>query len=369
MTTAAAKLVSARSAGATRAPAGSLPDGTAIESVTLTAANGVSARILTYGATLQSLIAPDRDGQPADVVLGYDDAAGYVGCPNYFGVTVGRVANRIGGSGFTLDGVRYEVPRNDGDHSLHGGDRGFDKQVWRIEAVEDGPPARVVLAHRSPDGDSGYPGELDVTVCYALDDEGALTIAFEARTTKPTMVNLTNHAVFNLSGEGAAAGTSGHRLTIPAAAYTPVDPTRIPTGECRPVAGTAFDFRSPRVVADAIRDGRDAQIRYGRGYDHNFALDKGHTAAPEPAARVEDPSSGRVLDVLTTEPGIQLYTGNYLDGTRPGKKGHLYRMGDGIALEPQKFPDSPNRPDFVSARIDPDTPYRHVMVYRLSTTR
>lgn len=352
-----------------RSAAGTLKDGTAVEAITLVGANGVSARVLTYGATLQSLIAPDRDGNKADVVLGYDDLADYVDHPNYFGVTVGRYANRIAGGTFTLDGKKFQLPLNDKTNSLHGGGKGFDKQVWRVVSVKNGPVASVVLAHRSPDGDSGYPGQFDVTVTYSLDDKGSLTIAFEGKTSKPTIVNMTNHAIFNLAGEGSPMGATGHRLTVPAATYTPVDAKLIPTGERRPVAGTVFDFRSPRVVADGIRDGRDQQIRYGQGYDHNFALDKGLTAKPELAARLEDPQSGRVLEVLTTEPGVQFYTGNFLDGTYLGKKGHLYRMGDGIALEPQKFPDAPNHPDFVSARVDPGKPYRHVMIYRLSTTR
>lgn len=352
-----------------RSAAGTLKDGTAVEAITLVGANGVSARVLTYGATLQSLIAPDRDGNKADVVLGYDDLADYVDHPNYFGVTVGRYANRIAGGTFTLDGKKFQLPLNDKTNSLHGGGKGFDKQVWRVVSVKNGPVASVVLAHRSPDGDSGYPGQFDVTVTYSLDDKGSLTIAFEGKTSKPTIVNMTNHAIFNLAGEGSPMGATGHRLTVPAATYTPVDAKLIPTGERRPVAGTVFDFRSPRVVADGIRDGHDQQIRYGQGYDHNFALDKGLTAKPELAARLEDPQSGRVLEVLTTEPGVQFYTGNFLDGTYLGKKGHLYRMGDGIALEPQKFPDAPNHPDFVSARVDPGKPYRHVMIYRLSTTR
>jgi aldose 1-epimerase len=193
-----------------------------------------------------------------------------------------------------------------------------------------------------------------------------LAITFDATTDAPTFVNLTNHAIFNLGGEGAPGGALGQLLTIPAQAYTPVSADLIPTGELRPVASTAFDFRKPRRIADGIRDGRDEQIRFGRGYDHNFALDKGLTASPELAARLEDPASGRVLEVLTTEPGVQLYAGNFLDGTLAGKGGHLYRMGDGIALEPQKFPDAPNHPSFVTARVDPVRPYRHAMVYRLS---
>jgi aldose 1-epimerase len=359
----------AHAADSKRVAAGTLQDGTAVEAITLSNAAGVSARILTYGATLQSLIAPDRAGKLADVVLGYDDLASYVDHPNYFGVTVGRYANRIAGGRFTLDGEAYQLPLNDKVNSLHGGGKGFDKVVWRVVSVKSGPTASVVLSHRSADGDSGYPGQLDTTVTYSLDEAGALTIAFDAKTTKSTVVNMTNHAIFDLAGEGSPLGATGHLLTVPAAAYTPVNKALIPTGERRAVDGTVFDFRKPRRVADGIRDGREEQIRFGQGYDHNFALDKGLTKTPELAARLEDPASGRVLEVLTTEPGVQFYTGNFLDGTFLGKQGHLYRMGDGIALEPQKFPDAPNQSDFVSPRVDPGKPYRHVMIYRLSTNR
>ena len=356
-------------AEASRAPAGTLADGTAIESITLKNGQGVSATILTYGATLQKLAGPDRNGRIADVLLGYDDLAGYVDHPNYFGVTVGRYANRIAGGRFTLDGKSYQLPLNDKVNSLHGGGKGFDKQPWRVVSLKNGPTATLVLALTSPDGDAGYPGQLDATVTYTLDEAGNLGIAFDARTNKPTIVNMTNHAIFDLAGEGSRDGALGHLLTIPAKAFTPVDANLIPTGELKPVEGTVFDFRAPRRVADGIRDGRDAQIVAGRGYDHNFALDKGATKAPELAARLEDPASGRVLDVLTTEPGVQFYTGNFLDGTLIGKQGHLYRMGDGIALEPQKFPNSPNQPKFLSARVDPGKPYHHQMVYRLSIKR
>lgn len=359
----------AQAAEASQAPAGALADGTPLHAITLTARNGVSAVILTYGATLQKLIGPDRKGKRADVLLGYDDAEGYVTRPSYFGVTVGRYANRIAGASFSLDGKTYQLNRNDGTNSLHGGMRGFDKVVWKVGAVKSGPKASVVLSYTSPDGDSGYPGKLDATVTYTLDESGNLGISFEARTDKPTIVNMTNHAIFNLAGEGSPDGAVNARLTIPAAHYTPVDVKLIPTGERRAVQGTAFDFRKPRRVADGLRDGKDQQIVYGRGYDHNFALDKGVTARPELVARLEDPASGRVLDVLSTEPGVQLYTGNFLDGTLVGKQGHLYRMGDGIALEPQKFPDAPNQPAFVSARVDPGKPYRHDMIYRLSVSR
>lgn len=359
----------ARAAEVTEAPAGALADGTGVKAITLKAGNGVSATILSYGATLQKLLAPDRDGKLADVVLGHDKLSDYIDFPNYFGVTVGRYANRISGGRFTLDGRAYQLPRNDGDNSLHGGGLGFDKVVWRVVSVKSGPTASVVLRHVSPDGDSGYPGKVTATVTYSLDETGNLGISFEATTDKPTVINMTNHAIFDMAGEGAPGGAMGQTLTIAAGRYTPVDEKLIPTGELRPVEGTAFDFRRPRRVADGLRDGTDRQIVYGRGYDHNFALDKGATKAPELAARLEDPTSGRVLEVLSTEPGLQFYSGNFLDGTVIGKQGHLYRMGDGIALEPQKFPDSPNHPQFASARVDPGKPYRHAMIYRLSVSR
>jgi len=360
---------SALAAEASRAPAGQLPDGTAVEPITLANSHGVSAKILTYGATLQSLTGPDRDGRQADVLLGYDDLGGYLARPDYFGVTVGRYANRIARGAFTLDGHSYQLPLNDKANTLHGGGRGFDKQVWKVVSLKSGPRPEVVLSYSSPDGEAGYPGRLDTRISYALDESGALTISFAAEASKPTIVNLTNHAVFNLAGEGSPGGALGHLLTIPAKAYTPVDTGLIPTGEIRPVAGTPFDFRAPRRVDDAVRDGADPQIRSGRGYDHNWVLDKGRTAAPELAARLEDRGSGRVLEVLTTEPGLQFYSGNFLDGTFLGKGGHLYRMGDGFALEPQNFPDAPNHPNFPSARVDPGKPYRHVMIYRLSVSR
>lgn len=356
----------AQAADARREAAGTLADGRAVEAIVLSNSHGVSARILTYGATLQSMVGPDRQGRPADVVLGYDTAADYESRPNYFGVTVGRYANRIAGGRFTLDGQVYQLPLNDTTNSLHGGTVGFDKAIWRVTEMRSGGAAFVTLALTSPDGDQGYPGDLDVTVTYSLDETGALTIEFGAETDRPTIVNMTNHAIFNLAGEGAPGGIEAHRMTIPAAAYTPVDAALIPTGELRPVEGTVFDFRAGRIIGEGIRDGRDEQIVLGRGYDHNFALDKGQTATPELAARLEDPASGRVLEVLSTEPGVQVYTGNFLTGLLLGKGGHLYRMGDGIALEPQKFPDTPNQPAFGSARVEPGAPYRHVMVYRLS---
>jgi aldose 1-epimerase len=358
-----------QAAEAVRGQAGELADGTAVEAVTLKNARGIEARVITYGATLQSLIAPSRDDTRAEVTLGYDTVAEYEAKPNYFGVTVGRYANRIAGGRFSLDGHSYQLTQNDKTNSLHGGAVGFDKRNWRILSVSSGSPARVVFGLTSPDGDQGYPGELEVTVTYSLDDAGDLTIAYDARSDKPTIVNMTNHALFTMAGDGAPEGTSRQILTVPASAFTPVDEKLIPTGQLKPVAGTVFDFRSPRLVAGGLRDGRDPQIAVGRGYDHNFALDKGQTASPELAARLEDPASGRVLEVLSTEPGLQFYTGNFLDGTIAGRSGHIYRMGDGIALEPQKFPDAPNQAGFASARVDPGKPYRHVMIYRLSVSQ
>lgn len=345
---------------------GTLPDGTRIEAVVLRGSNGVTARIITYGATLQAFEVPDRHGRMADITLGYDNLASYVERPNYWGQTIGRYANRLAGGRFVLDGKPYQVSLNDKANSLHGGKAGFDKAVWAIASVKSGPTARVRMTLVSPDGDQGYPGKLAVTVAYALDDRGALTIDFDAASDRPTVVNLTNHALFNLAGEGSATGVMGQRLTIPASRYTPVNDQLIPTGELTPVAGTVFDFRKGRLLADGLRDGRDRQIAIGRGWDHNWVLDKGTTATPALAARMEDPASGRVLEVLSTEPGLQFYSGNFLDGSLVGKHGRIYRMGDGVALEPQKFPDTPNQPHFGSARVEPGKPYHHRMIYRVS---
>lgn len=358
---------SAQAAEAKRETAGKLADGTIVEAVTLSNARGISARIISFGATLQQLMMPDRAGKLADVELGYDDIQRYADHPNYWGASVGRYANRIAGGRFTLDGKSYQLAQNDKANSLHGGTKGFDKLNWRVVAVKSGAKASVTFALTSPAGDQGYPGTLKVTATYMLDDAGDLTIDYDATTDAPTIVNLTNHAIFNLAGEGAPGGINGHRLTIPASRYTPVNAALIPTGELKPVAGTVFDFTRGKIVEEGLRDGRDAQIVAGRGFDHNFVLDAGATKEPKLAARLEDPASGRALEVWSDQPGVQVYTGNFLDGTLIGKSGHLYRMGDGIALEPQKFPDTPNQPAFGSARVDPAHPYHHRMIFRLST--
>ena len=348
-----------------RTPFGATPDGISVEAVTLTS-QGITARIITYGATLQSLLVPDSQGQVADIALGHDDLAGYVARRQFFGATVGRYANRSGNAAFTLDGKTYTLPANNGPNSLHGGMNGFDKAVWTIAEVKSGPIASVKLTYTSRDGEEGYPGTLQVSLTYSLDDQKTLTTSYEATTDKPTIVNLTNHSLFNLAGVPAARSILDHRLVVNADAYTPVDATLIPTGELRNVAGTPFDFRQSTPIGARIRDTRDPQIAIARGYDHNFVLRGGTTTVPKLAARVEDPVSGRILELYTTEPGVQIYTGNFFDGTTVGKSRIMYRQSDGLALEPQKFPDSPNHPAFPSARLDPGQTYRQTSYYRFS---
>jgi aldose 1-epimerase len=354
----------AQAATAKRAVDSVLADGSSIETVTLSNAKGISARVLNFGATLQSYTLPDRKGKMADVILGHDKGVDYAAKQDFFGVTVGRFANRIARGKFVLDGVTYNLPLNNGENTLHGGGKGFDRQLWKIISVASGKSASVTMELVSPDGDMGYPGAMTARVVYALSDAGALTITMTATTSKPTIVNMTNHALFNMAGHNAPQGAMGNLLTIPASRYTPVDATLIPTGALAPVAGTPFDFRKPKALVDGLRNANDPQILIGRGYDHNWVLDKGQTAEPQRVARVEDPVSGRAMEVLSTEPGLQMYTGNFIDGTNVGKGGWLYRMGDGYVLEPQKFPDTPNQPAFGSARLDPGQTYRHVMVLR-----
>lgn len=356
----------ASGAEAKRVPFGALSDGTHIEAVELTNRDGTGVRLITLGAIIQSLVTPDRDGKRADIVLGYATAQEYLDKPNFFGATVGRYANRIAKGRFTLDGHTYVLATNDHGNHLHGGTRGFDKVVWKIDSIKSGPQASAVLSYVSRDGEEGYPGTLKVTATFTLDEHNELRIDYQATTDKPTIVNITGHSYFNLAGESAGESVMSNLLQLSAAAYTPVDATLIPTGERRNVAGTPFDFRKPTPIGAHIRDGHDQQILFGRGYDHNFVLD-GRAGELHPAARVEDPKSGRVLEVLTTAPGVQFYSGNFLDGTVAGKGGAVYRQGDALCLEPQVFPDTPNHPDFPSARLDPGKTYHNTIVYRLST--
>jgi aldose 1-epimerase len=267
-----------------------------------------------------------------------------------------------------MDGCDYRVPVNNGPNSLHGGERGFDKVNWSVIGTQDDGTASVTLGHVSPDGDQGYPGTLTVTATYALNDDNELTVEYRAATDAPTLVNLSNHAYWNLAGEGAAEGAMGHLLTIPAEHYLPTDATAIPTGEFRPVEGSAFDFRRPRPIGDRVRDASEEQIRFGKGYDHNMVIAREVADVPRLLARLEHPGSGRVMETMSNQPGLQFYSGNFLDGSSIGKAGQLYRMGDAVALEPQQFPDAPNRPEFGSLRLDPGQTYRNIIIWRFSAT-
>ncbi|MFC4502310.1 MULTISPECIES: aldose epimerase family protein [Streptomyces] len=315
---------------------GTLSDGTPVHRWTLER-SGTRVRVLSYGGIVQSVEVPDRDGRTADVVLGFADLDGYLTHPEPFlGALIGRYANRIAHARFPLDGLTYALEPNNAPNSLHGGPRGFDKRVWEVEPVEHG----LRLSRVSPHGEEGFPGRLEVTATYTLDASGALRFVYEAVTDAPTVVNLTNHSYFNLGGPGSGAA-SGHELRLAAGRYTPVDSDLIPTGEPAPVADTRFDFRTARKV--------------GAGYDHNFVLDKGVTDAPVEVAELHDPASGRVLTVATTEPGLQVYTADHLS--------EPFTPCEGIALETQHFPDSPNRPEFPGTELRPGGVYRSETVY------
>lgn len=348
---------------------GKLADGHAIEAITLTNSHGISVRIITLGAAIQALLLPDRRGVKADVVLGFAAPSDYEAHPQYFGATVGRFANRIAKGHFVLDGKSYQLATNNGPNSLHGGLKGFDKVIWLVNGVSHGSTASVTLEYVSPDGDQGYPGALTVTATYSLNERNELSVEYRATTDQVTIVNISNHTYFNLAGEGAAEGVMHHLLTLPAEEYTPVDATLIPTGEVRPVAGTAFDFRQAKPIGRDIRNGLDEQLVYGKGYDHNWVVGRAIVSAPRLMARVEEPVSGRVMEILSNQPGIQFYSGNFLDATVTGKSGRTYRQGDAIVLEPQLFPDTPNRPAFGSARLEPGETYLNKITYRFSVIR
>jgi aldose 1-epimerase len=354
--------------GATRERFGTLESGEAVEAVTLRSGAGLEARIISYGAAVQSTLAADRDGAFADVALGYPTLEGYLTGSEYLGVTVGRVANRIAGGRFDLDGQSYQVPVNNGPNALHGGPGGFDRANWTVVEVADAPEPRVTLRLVSPHMDQGFPGEVTVTATYSLGEDGTLAVEYLATTDRPTLVNLSNHAYWNLAGEGSEEGAMGHLLTIHADHYHPTDAGSIPTGEFRAVEGTPFDFRTPTAVGVRVRDAADEQIRIGKGYDHNWVVARDVSDEPRPIARVEEPKSGRVLEVLSNQPGVQFYSGNFLDGSRTGKSGRLYRQGDAVVLEPQKFPDTPNRPEFGSVRLEPGETYRNLILFRFSAS-
>lgn len=347
-------------------PFGATPSGEAVGAIELDNGQGIRARILTLGATLQSLGLPDRDGCVADVVLGFDEGGRYASEGHYLGSTIGRYANRIAGGRFTLDGVEHRLPMNDGAHHLHGGPDGFHRRMWTVEEIGGGEAAFVRLSLVSVDGDSGYPGTLRAEAIYSLSADG-LALTYRATTDRPTVVGMTNHSYFNLAGAGEDETVLGHKLTIAADRYLPVAPGVIPTGERRLVAGSAFDFRESAMVGARIREaGAEEQLLLGRGYDHNFIL-RGADGSLRHAATLEHPGSGRVLELHSTAPGVQFYSGNFLDGTMTGKGGRAYRQSDGLCLEPQPFPDTPNRPDFPSARLDPGEVYEHRILWRFRT--
>jgi aldose 1-epimerase len=344
----------------THQPFGTLPDGSAVEVYTLSNGKGMEARIMTYGATVVSLTAPDKSGKYADVVNGMENVDGYVKAPGvpYFGAIVGRYGNRIGHAQFTLEGATYKTPKNDGDNTLHGGVRGFDKHNWTARDTGDGG---VEFTYVSPDGDEGFPGALTSKVTYTVTDNNELKIEYSATTDKPTVVNLTNHSYFNLAGQGEG-DILGHQVTIYADRFTPVDKGLIPTGELKPVKDTPFDFTTATAIGARIGQ-NDEQLVFGKGYDHNWVL---NGAGLKKAAEVYEPKSGRVMEVMTEEPGLQFYTGNFLDGTIKGKGGKVYGHRSAFCMETQHYPDSPNKPSFPTTELKPGQTYKTVTVYRFS---
>jgi aldose 1-epimerase len=343
-----------------RAPFGTLPDGTAIELFTFTNANGIEVRAITYGGIIVSLRTPDRNGKLDDIVLGFDALDGYLTNSPYFGALIGRYGNRIARGRFTLDGKSYALALNNGPNHLHGGLKGFNAVVWTGEPFSDARGTGVVFSHTSRDGDEGYPGTLTMRVTYLLTDRNELSFIYEATTDAATHVNLTQHTYFNLSGHNAG-DILGHEVMLNASRYTPVDAALIPSGELAPVEGTPFDFRTPTAIGARIADPNEQIVR-GKGYDHNFVLETGQ-GDTHLAARVFDPKSGRTLDVATSEPGVQFYTGNFLDGTLKGKGGVVYAQRTGFCLETQHFPDSPNHPSFPTTILRPGETLRSTTVF------
>jgi aldose 1-epimerase len=349
-----------------KAPFGSTAEGP-VDLYTLTNSNGVEVKIMTYGGIIQSVRVPDRRHHFENVTLGFDNLPDYVAKSPYFGCITGRYANRIAKGQFTLDGVTYQLPINNPPNSLHGGFVGFDKHIWATTEIHGDDSVGLRMTFTSPDGDQGYPGTLVAQVVYTLTNDDEIRMDYRATTDKATIVNLTNHAYWNLAGEGSGA-IYDHELRLNADHYTPVDPTLIPTGAIDPVAGTPMDFTKTTPIGDRIRDGFP-QLVIGRGYDHNWVLNR-----PSPtdtsliqAAHVHEPTSDRILDIYTTEPGIQFYSGNFLDGTLVGTSGHMYRQGDGFALETQHYPDSPNHANFPSTVLRPGQVYATTTIYKFST--
>ena len=341
-------------------PWGKTPAGETVDLYTLRNAKGMEANISTYGGVIVSLKVPDRAGKLGDVVLGFDDFKGYLLPPPYFGALIGRYGNRIGHAQFTLDGIVHHLAKNDGDNTLHGGLRGFDKVIWKATSLS---PTSLQLTYLSKDGEEGFPGNLSAKVVYTVTANNELRIDYSATTDKDTVVNLTNHSYFNLAGEGQG-DILGDELTINADRYTPVDKGLIPTGELRSVKGTPFDFTQPHVIGERI-NANDQQLVFAKGYDQNFVLN--HPGLTTVAAKARDPKMGRIVEVLTTEPGLQFYTSNFLDGTIHGKGGKIYAKHAAICMETQHFPDSPNKPSFPSSELKPGQTYHTTTIYRFST--
>ncbi|MEU3525124.1 aldose epimerase family protein [Streptomyces sp. NPDC038707] len=340
---------------------GTLADGTEVHRWSLEN-GGTRMKVLSYGGVVQTLQLPDRHGRYANVVAGFDNLADYAAKSPYFGALIGRYGNRIDAGRFTLDGKPYQLDVNDGGNSLHGGAKGFDKRVWDVEPFTEGTDVGLRLRYTSADGEMGYPGTLRARVTYTLTRHGDWRIDYEATTDKATVVNLTSHVYWNLAGEGSG-GIEDHELSIAAARYTPTDAGLIPTGELARVAGTPFDFRHAKPIGRDLRAGHE-QLVLAKGYDHNWVLDKGITARPEHIATLRDPRSGRTLKIATDQPGLQFYSGNFLDGTLTGTSGRTYRQGDALCLETQHFPDSPNHPAFPSTVLRPGQTYRTTTVHR-----
>lgn len=353
-----------RTLSMTRSPFGTLPNGQAVEAFTLTNANGMEVKAITYGGIITSLKVPDKAGQLGDVVLGYDNLQGYLDKSPFFGTIVGRYGNRIGKGTFAIDGTTYTLPKNNGENHLHGGPQGFDKAIWKAEPFERADAVGVVFTHTSPDGDMGYPGTLQAKVTYTLTNDNTLRFDYEATTDKATPVNLTQHSYFNLAGAGNG-DVLGHEVEIQADRYTPVDKGLIPVGDLAAVDGTPFDFRKATAIGARI-DADHPQIALGGGYDHNMVFTRTGTRL-EPVVRVHEPTTGRTLEMATTQPGVQFYTGNFLDGTITGKGGKVYPKRSGFCLETQHFPDSPNKPQFPSTILKPGETYRQSTAYTFGT--
>jgi aldose 1-epimerase len=342
---------------------GKMANGTPVDLYTLTNAKGMQVEITTYGGAVVALTAPDRNGKYADVVLGMDSLAGYQHQSSFFGALIGRYGNRIGHAQFQLDGKSYHLPKNDGQNTLHGGDNGFDKHVWTAKEAHTAAGPALELTYVSKDGEEGFPGTLTAKVVYTLTAENELRIEYSATTDKDTVVNLTNHSYFNLAGAGEGT-VLDHQVMIDADRTTPVDSGLIPTGELRPVKGTPFDFTKATAIGARI-GADDQQLKYAKGYDHNFVLNGG-AAGLHKAAEVYEPKSGRVLEVWTDQPGLQFYTGNFLDGTVHGKGGKAYPFRGAFCMETQHFPDSPNRPSFPTTELKPGQTYHTTTAYRFS---